>query len=83
MRLQQINYDDHEDLKSMVVVIRKNEAIALVNILGCLNGYAQEKLGIDSEMFSCLSSVFNREYEDGCPTLGITLKGLNDEPQQS
>lgn len=79
MKLQQINYNDHEDLKTIVVEIKKDEAIALVNMLGCLNGYAQKKLKIDSDMFDCLSSVFNREYEDGCPRLNITLKGLNDE----
>lgn len=69
MKLKQINYDDLENIRSLVVTIKKDEAIALVNLLGALNSYAQKKLHIDSDMFDCLSNVFNKEYEDGCPKL--------------
>lgn len=77
MKLQQVNYDDREDLKSIVVLMKKNEAVALCNLLGKLNGIAHEKLSIDSDMYDCLNGVFNREYEEGCPSLNITLEEIN------
>lgn len=83
MKLRRIDYDDRQELSEVTVTMTRAEAIALVNIAGKLNGYAQKKLGLEDgidSLYDCLSGVFNGESEDGAPSLGIDLKTLNDTP---
>lgn len=80
MKLLRIDYDDDEEIKDISVNMTFNEAVALVNVAGKLNGIAEQKLGLnnDESLFDCLSSVFNKEFEDGAPDKHITsLDDLN------
>jgi hypothetical protein len=82
MRVQQINYEDTDDgeVKDITVIMTRNEAIALVNLAGKLNGHAQQKLGLsrDESLFDALDGVFNQHYEAGAPDLRIDLKTINE-----
>lgn len=80
MKLVRIDYDDKEQFDQITVKMSRQEAAGLVNLLGKLNGHAQTKLDIDSEMYDCLSSVFNMHEEDGAPNYHINLETLNENP---
>lgn len=79
MKLVRIDYDEKEQFKHITVRMSRREAAGLVNLLGKLNGYGHKKLKIDSDMFECLSLVFNMHEEDGAPDYKINLTTLNDE----
>ena len=80
MKLRQVNYTEHEGIKDVTVTLTFNEALAIVNIAGKLNGIAQRKLNLgDSDsLYETLSGVFNTQFEEGYPELGIDLKTLNE-----
>lgn len=81
MKLVQVNYQDSEDqqIKDVTVKMTVNEALAIVNIAGRLNGHAQKKLRLEAgeSIYDCLDQLFNAHYEDGYPNLGISLETLN------
>lgn len=81
MNLLQINYqpEDEDVISDISVRMTFQEAVGLVNLLGTLNGYAHKKLNIDSDMYDCISSVMNKQFDSGAPNLHITLNSLNDE----
>jgi hypothetical protein len=84
MKIRQINYDQKDDaeIKDITVTMTLNEAVALVNLAGKLNGTAQRKLqlGPDESLYDALNGVFNQHYEDGVPELnGIDLKAINGD----
>lgn len=79
MKLVRIDYDFKEQLENITVKMSRNEAIGLINLLGNLNGYAHDKLKIDSDMYDCLSSVFNMHEEDGAPSYHTSLSTLNEK----
>ena len=78
MKLVRIDYDSKEQLEYITVKMSRNEAIGLINLLGNLNGYGHSKLKIDSDMYDCLSSVFNMHEEGGAPSYHTSLNTLND-----
>lgn len=78
MKLVRVDYDSKEQFENITVKMSREEAAGLVNLLGKINGYGQKKLQIDSDMFDCLSSVFNMHEEDGAPRYKFNLEDLND-----
>lgn len=79
MKLRRIDYDDEQELSAITVSITRAEAIALLNIVGQLNGNAAKKLGLtaDDNLYDVLAGVFNGEDEDGYPNLGVDLATIN------
>lgn len=82
MKLRQINYqeDDDENIRDVTVTMTFNEAVALVNLAGQLNGPAQKRLKLSDQdsLYDTLTGVFNQCYEDGAPNLGIDFLSIND-----
>lgn len=79
MRAISVHYDDQEELKSIDLNITVSEALALVNLLGKMNGHAHKKLKIDSDMYDCLSTIFNRHDDDGYKDLHFEFESLNSD----
>lgn len=81
MIVKQINYNDDEQIEDITVRMSYKEALALVNVAGKLNGYAQSRLNIHNDsdsLYDALANVFTAHYEDGHPDLGIKLETLNE-----
>lgn len=81
MRVTQVNYDENTEIEQIGVVMSRAEAIALVNLAGVLNGHAHEKLNLQvpDNLYNALADLFNSHYEDGVPSLGVTLSTLNEK----
>jgi hypothetical protein len=82
MKIRQINYDrlDDDRFEDVTVTMTYNEAVALVNIAGLLNGIALQKLGLctNESLYDALSGVFNQFSDDGAPNLRLDLKTINE-----
>jgi hypothetical protein len=82
VKIRQINYDEVEDeqIKDITVTMTFNEAVALVNLAGQLNGHALKRLGLqDGEsLYDALDGVFNQHFEDGYPNLHISLESIKE-----
>lgn len=78
MKLMSMNFDDNEELSNINLNMTAQEATALTNILGKLNGHAHRKLSINSDMYDVLSSVFNMLDEEGVKDLHIDLPTINE-----
>ncbi len=81
MKIRQINYAEIEDteIEDITVTMSLAEAIALVNIVGKLNGHAEQKLQLnfDDSLHDALNGVFIQHYPDGVPDLRIDLATIS------
>jgi len=69
MKVRQVNYNDDEEIETLVVSMSLREAAAIQAIAGKLNGHAERRLGLrdDDSLYTAISTVFNGHWDEGYP----------------
>lgn len=70
MRIKQIELDNAGTPSSVTAVLTNREAVLIARMVGKTNGRQRSEIQSDgsevgSEVFDCLSTLFNMFYDDG------------------
>jgi hypothetical protein len=78
VKIRQVNYNDEQEIETLIVSMSLREAAAIQAIAGKLNGHAEQRLGLegDDSLYNAISIVFNGHWDEGVPPDGPRLTDL-------